>query len=540
MNLKKCLITIFYITINSFCVSGYATEYHQLADTAFFGLEQKLQEVHLDFNTAMQLSFDPFLLEQPKNDALSIIKRMWHQLDSKARARIACGKDQQAVGIVDIMQQVVNAVQHVQQKVQLLALGSDKTPYAAIKKGLSFRQQQAVTLAALLPIVALVTKALKVEEPKELSISSDMIAQFVIDAYRQQLFSPWSFASIQPVSALLMVDLSGDYSAVTQRYYACLCDYAKLFTSAIDVTDQFAMNKQMLALGEKLKEALGHLEHMKLATTDDARQRVFSYMTNHLEIILPEVESLTICTTFTEPMLAELFALHFAVQDSPGFALVQEKIPELAENYVKLTDTFFKHQPNNPLFFHQLHKTMQAVKFQANAKKTHVPVGIVDYIKMFWRVIHVILISTSKDPLLDTLDHMHIVLRACSEWHSSDRKQAKTLIEWLIPKGVLAHPMLQPLLQNNNVLTHIAAAGAIPLGAKAIRLVKGLFDGRQADATLQQEALNPELAQLGHWFQLAKDNPVMFKELVKHDPKILETLAAHYAPTDRQAVGASA
>ncbi len=525
--MNKRFINIICIMANILCISGYAATNKQLADTTFFGAEQKLQDVQHEFFNDMQLCFDPFLLESPKKDALSLIKRMWKQLESKAKARIELGDEVAAMTIIAIMQQFVGAMQKTYQKVLLFALGYNQSSHAVIKKGLSFVEQQDMMLTALLPLVGLVLRQLKMQDgSKVLVIDNAMISTCVFEAYKQQVAGWWIVAYFngqdEAVKKLISVDLGVQYEAIANAYFACMHDYAKLFNSSVDSSLPSGMYKSLEALAGKIKETIGSINQAFDSAEDESIRKVFHYMASYLERVLPEVEILTICNTFTEPMLAELFALHLAIIDSPGFVAIKEKNPDIAESYARLTDTFFKHQPNNALFSHQVHKTMQTVRFQANAKKTHVPVGIIDYIKMFWRVVHVVLISTSNDPLLDTLDQMLVVLHTCAEWHSADRKQAKTLLEWLLPKGICDHPMLQPLLQNNNILSHIAAAGAIPAGAKVIQMVQSFFS---------KKAVGSSENSVAALLQLAKDNPVAFGELTKQEPKILQRLAVHFVPT---------
>ncbi len=505
-------------------ISTHTSWPEQSADVAFFGVEQKLQDLQLDFYTGTQLCFDPFLLDSPKKDALSLVKRMWHQLMHKAEARIAARAQVEAGSIIALMEQFLAAMKQTYQKVQFFSMGTDHSPRAIIDKGLSINEQQDIILAVLAPLATIINAHLKHNLAPVLVIDNALISNLVTDAHAQH-FSQWQLwrhrQEQKMIRTFISVDLWVLHHCAAQGYYACLYEYYNLFASAESAQKQPTTQNQLAQLTQKIKDTIEHIAITIDSVEDATTKDVLEYITSHLEKIEQELEMLTICSSFTESMLAELFALHQAILNSPGFCIIKEKTPTLAENYARLSDTFFRHQPNNPLFLHQLHKTMQIARFQANFKKPHEPVGAKDYVAKFLLVIYAIFLGTSREPMLETLDQMLIVLHAATEWHSNDRKQASSLLEWLLPKGLRDNPTLQHFMQNNNILGHIAALGIVPAGYKIAHMAKKFLG-----ADTPQEAPNT----IKDLLQLAKDNPAVFEALTQQDPKILERLAAHFAP----------
>jgi len=416
-----------------------------------------------------------------------------------------------------LMEQFVAAMKQLYQKIQLFAIGKDQSPYALVQRGLTLNQQQDVMLTALQSLAEMINARLKMPQSASLVIDNTLISSLVLSSCKQPS-SGWRLWLVgkeqEMASKLVSVDLCAHYDFIAQAYYTCLHDYHKLFACADGATPE-AAKKKLESLAQSFRKTLAHIAITTDSVENAEIKQVLDYITGHLEKILAELE--TCCSFAEQPMLVELFALHCAIVGSPGFMVVQHKESKLAESYARLAGIFFKKQPTNVLFIAELHTVMQRIKFLSNTKKPHEPVGLKDCIIKFIQALSALILGTSKEPMLDTLDQMLVVMHAATEWHGNERKQASTLMEWLLPASVRSHPAIKNVLLNNNIITHVAALGIVPAGYK---LAEMFFGKREQPADQQIKEL----------LQLAKDNPAAYADLLNQNPAIRERLAQHFVP----------
>jgi hypothetical protein len=316
------------------------------------------------------------------------------------------------------------------------------------------------------------------------------------DAARTRLFE------IRNTQKVLAKDILAQQPAIIDAWLKALQAYHAYTSNPTRTADATTPGDNKMPIAQVLNtidESI-ILVSNRINCTDAQSVTVIRCILANLNNMRTSLATASLATTLHTAALKEAYAKHCAILQSEGFADIVVKLPELAQRYQHLVELFFQNRAVNDWFSHQSKEVVQLLQSNVSTMRQN------------W---YLLKLGRPESPSVDTMNQMVSVLEAC--------EKQTTSFAWLkehIPPGLKDNPVYKFLLSSVSS-DLLAPAGGGAVSFFIINRIMAWLTG--------STKTSPTSSHVKDLLTLEKEHPVIFNEIVKQHPEILEHLVQHFA-----------